>query len=228
MGTRHLVLVYYNGAYHIAQYGQFDGYPAGSGAQILRFISDPAKVAKLKAVLSNADAMLYTPTEEQCQQLDPEIHPSMSISTGGAILETVANATEPVPIIKEMWFLADQVSCEWVYCVDLDDGVLEVYSGSNGTPVKDQYESRFEGLVDWKEVRKWVDGLHEMIGLPRMIGRFPFAQLPDEDGFINALPDGDGILNALDDEDDSVNALDDEDGSINALDDEDGSINALE
>lgn len=28
MGTRHLILVFYKGAYRIAQYGQWDGYPS--------------------------------------------------------------------------------------------------------------------------------------------------------------------------------------------------------
>ena len=56
MGTRHLILVYYKGQYHIAQYGQWDGYPGGQGVTVLHFVSDPAKLAKLTAVLDAGES----------------------------------------------------------------------------------------------------------------------------------------------------------------------------
>ncbi|KAI8819577.1 uncharacterized protein EV422DRAFT_533542 [Fimicolochytrium jonesii] len=68
MGTRHLILVYYKGSYHIAQYGQWDGYPSGQGADILDFISDPENLANLQAAIDAGH--LYTPTQEQCEEWD--------------------------------------------------------------------------------------------------------------------------------------------------------------
>ena len=38
METRHLTLVYKNGAFKVAQYGQWDGYPSGQGLTALKFL----------------------------------------------------------------------------------------------------------------------------------------------------------------------------------------------
>lgn len=38
MGTRHLIAVMQDGEYKVAQYGQWDGYPAGQGTRILKFL----------------------------------------------------------------------------------------------------------------------------------------------------------------------------------------------
>ena len=35
MGTRNLTIVYYDGDYRVAQYGQWDGYPEGAGIEVL-------------------------------------------------------------------------------------------------------------------------------------------------------------------------------------------------
>ncbi|EGP83674.1 unnamed protein product [Zymoseptoria tritici ST99CH_3D1] len=40
MGTRHLILVWYKGKWHIAQYGQWDGYPGGQGMTVFRFLTN--------------------------------------------------------------------------------------------------------------------------------------------------------------------------------------------
>ena len=38
MGTRNLTIVYVDGEYKVAQYGQWDGYPEGQGATCLDFL----------------------------------------------------------------------------------------------------------------------------------------------------------------------------------------------
>ena len=38
MGTRNLTIVYSNGEYKVAQYGQWDGYPEGLGVQLLKYL----------------------------------------------------------------------------------------------------------------------------------------------------------------------------------------------
>lgn len=38
MGTRNLTMVYSNGEYKVAQYGQWDGYPEGLGSQLLKYL----------------------------------------------------------------------------------------------------------------------------------------------------------------------------------------------
>lgn len=69
MGTRNLVAVYLDGAHRIAQYGQWDGYPSGQGATVLKFLTetlsernflssekkiDPAKLEAFKTKLRAA------------------------------------------------------------------------------------------------------------------------------------------------------------------------------
>ena len=39
MGTRNLTMVYLNGEYKVAQYGQWDGYPEATGCLILKFLT---------------------------------------------------------------------------------------------------------------------------------------------------------------------------------------------
>lgn len=59
------------------------GFPYGQGATILRFIHDPANVAKLRAVLDRADTMLYEPTEAQMDTwnaAEGEVHRAASLS----------------------------------------------------------------------------------------------------------------------------------------------------
>jgi len=41
MGTRNLTCVIKGGDFKVAQYGQWDGYPSGSGKDILEWLSDP-------------------------------------------------------------------------------------------------------------------------------------------------------------------------------------------
>ncbi|PNS14483.1 hypothetical protein CAC42_3769 [Sphaceloma murrayae] len=64
MGTRSLTLVYHNGKYVIAQYGQWDGYPEGNGVKILTFLLDPTNLPKLLANLDN----LYVPDEAELEE----------------------------------------------------------------------------------------------------------------------------------------------------------------
>ena len=141
MGTRHLILVYYKGAYHIAQYGSHDGYPSGNGAIVLEFIQDPENLVKLKRAIDGG--LVYTATKEVYARLEAEIaelnrvSPEKKVSfydvylslavDSAKILPLVANAMEPIPIRLELEFIWDTVFCEWAYVVDLDKDVFEVF-----------------------------------------------------------------------------------------------------
>lgn len=53
MGTRNLTMVInQEGETKVAQYGQWDGYPSGVGANILKFLKNKELVGKLKSKLS--------------------------------------------------------------------------------------------------------------------------------------------------------------------------------
>lgn len=146
MGTRHLILVFYKGDYHIAQYGQLDGYPSGEGVRILEFASTSNNLTMLKFSISKG--LLYTPTNEQLQawkaqafdlgqerqhqvltnpaSVNWEEHrkypmevvcPSIAAHISAGILQLVANSADPVPIVKHLDFIADLLYCEWAYVV---------------------------------------------------------------------------------------------------------------
>lgn len=134
MGTRGLTKVISNGETVIAQYGQWDHYPAGQGITALAFLSNSENIDKLKAGLSK----VYYPTESELETLIKSFShrdgwmnmedgdrfskafPSLTRDTGAGILEVVANATAPVPISKDEEFENDDLFCEGVYTVDLD------------------------------------------------------------------------------------------------------------
>jgi len=131
MGTRNLICVYYKGRFAIAQYGQWDGYPAGQGAVLWRFIwNNPGNIARLKAGLEHV--RIATEDDlDRLRRLSDRVYPSLSRDTGAKILELVACATEErgVPVTMFLEFVNDRVMCEWIYVLDLDAEVLEVYAG---------------------------------------------------------------------------------------------------
>jgi hypothetical protein len=56
-----------------------------------------------------------------------EVCPPISRDTGAGILRIIADAAEPVPILKQIEFLKEGF-CKWAYIVDLDTEVFEVYT----------------------------------------------------------------------------------------------------
>ncbi|KAI8810454.1 hypothetical protein BJ742DRAFT_800362 [Cladochytrium replicatum] len=139
MGTRNLTIVYYKGRYCIAQYGQWDGYPEGTGVTILEFISDPSNLDSLKSAV---DSDVLFKAEENAQYRGDTLPRSLNRDTGAMILNLVANATEPVPIVISLNFIHDTLFCEWAYVVDLDEGTFEVFGSCRRDKVVKN--SRFE------------------------------------------------------------------------------------
>ena len=52
MGTRNLTIVFMDGKYRVAQYGQWDGYPEGQGLTCLRFVRDQMNEKYFRDALS--------------------------------------------------------------------------------------------------------------------------------------------------------------------------------
>ena len=118
MGTRHLICIYHNGRFAVAQYGGHDGYPSGAGMTILRFLTK-ANIKRLREKIPFA--------------LPPKPWTGGDYDNRGVeILEDVASARETVERVFRLDFASDGAFCEWAYVVDLDgEGALEVYKGSN-------------------------------------------------------------------------------------------------
>jgi len=117
MGTRHLICIYHNGRFVVAQYGQYDGHPSATGMAVLRFLTQ----GNIKLLRDNIH---FAPPPKPFNGEDEYD------SRGVAILGDVATATETIDHVFRLDFACDGLFCEWAYVVDLDDaGALEVYKG---------------------------------------------------------------------------------------------------
>jgi hypothetical protein len=123
MGTCHLVCVYHKGCYAIAEYGHCDGYPRATGVQILKFLT-PTNIDKLQKGLQFIK--VYDGYDE-----DDKAEALIGI-LGANVLDEVAEASDSstsVEVGMDLKFASNSLFCEWVYVVDLDSQVLEVYQG---------------------------------------------------------------------------------------------------
>lgn len=158
MGTRNLTMVISDGETKVAQYGQWDGYPAGQGATILAFIKK-VSVKRFKEVLKKVKFIDDKKQKEidkwfisiGCEsgwmngdqaELYRKKYPLLTRDNGAQVLFLLMELSD-----KTLWlsdqtdFAGDSLFCEWAYVLDLDKRVLEVYNGFNKEPISS--ESRF-------------------------------------------------------------------------------------
>jgi hypothetical protein len=69
MGTRHLICVFCQGKWVIAQYGQWDGKPEVQGVAIFRFLSVARNIEDIKAGLAH----VYVPTRPDIDSINAEV-----------------------------------------------------------------------------------------------------------------------------------------------------------
>lgn len=203
MGTRNLICVYHDSKFKLTQYSQWDGYPGGQGATVLDFCRNllPQNRAQFIEHLNS----LFTPTQEQLDQWWKEAgkrddgdwvtlevanlfgkkHPSLSRDTGAEILRIILESNESVPVRPDLNFAADSLFCEWLYVVDLDKNVLEVYKGFNIEPLTES--DRFFFLEEKCDGRKHSDSRRgEYSYHPvKLAASFPLDALPNEQEFCN-------------------------------------------
>jgi len=177
MGTRNLTCVIKGGEFLVAQYGQWDGYPSGSGIDILTWLSDSsadfdrlgAAAEKAIRVEGNKEDGLVIPVA------DFDKYPSFTRDMGSTVLEYLVSTDQPiVKLDKE--FAYDSLMCEWVYVVDLDSMNFDVYEGFNTTPL-DECELFY---TDGDEGR---EGYYPV----RLVKSYPLNFLPDKDEFLADL-----------------------------------------
>lgn len=183
MGTRNMTFVVLGGAIKVAQYGQWDGYPSGQGSTILEFFaSNPDMKTFAKHLLA---ARQPTPEQTRAWYVEAgdepdndtgfinmtvadkfkEAHPSLDRDMGAEVLQYILE-TETPDLLLDMDFIKDPLFCEWAYCVDLDNNVLEVYSSWDMKPLTED-EGRF--------------------GDYPLIAKYPLDALPDRDEFVAEL-----------------------------------------
>lgn len=155
MGTRNLTIVKKNNELKVCQYGQWDGYPSGQGATILKFCKDKFRLSQLRDVVDNIKNIEALPEYiEEYDKLTPnwsnepdnrthqmKYHFSHLISRdiGGDILDhilTVDRLSLPMVMNKEIYLQYYDVSkctnyCDWsieyAYVVNFDTNRLECY-----------------------------------------------------------------------------------------------------
>lgn len=135
MGTRHLTVVILNNETKIAQYGQWDGYPDGTGVSILNFLNKLKKKKDGFNLLKEKVSKLKWLSEEKIKELLIDNnwsrkYPYLSRDLGGDIIQYVFENDVEGLINKEN-FAGDSLFCEWGYVVDLDKNTFEVYEGFN-------------------------------------------------------------------------------------------------
>lgn len=194
MGTRNLTMVIHKEETKIAQYGQWDGYPEGSGVTILTFLRSKARIKKLTDKLKN----VRFATDEDDKKVETflksigckdgwmnmdqsdkyyKAFPYRSRDVGATILELVANSKDKEIVLHDSTnFAGDSLFCEWAYVVDLDKMVLEVYTGFNKEPLAE--DERFAKVPKDKD--------SEYTGI-RCIKKYDINKLPTKKNFVKEL-----------------------------------------
>lgn len=172
MGTRNLTIVQLDGAYKVAQYGQWDGYPDCGGIEALTFarkLADPAFRSRFEANLRKCSFL----TESEIEELNDkilrekiadwrEVYPELSRDTGRRILDLIFNADNGLRLKNEIDFAADGLFCEWAWLIDLDANRFEAYKGFiSKTPLGPEHRFAFlnekakDGYYPIQKVAEW-------------------------------------------------------------------------
>jgi hypothetical protein len=153
MGTRYMTIVVAQGEYKVAQYGHYSGDLQGAGVDICKFI---------RAM----DIDDFTRSIMALEKADPEV----VTCVGADILPMIASG-QVTRIATYLNFVADSLHCEYAYVLNLDLELLEVYRGSNTTPLNEE-----ERFFDWTSLaRSYSD---EVTYYPvKQIAEVPFEQL---------------------------------------------------
>jgi len=207
MGTRHLITIVKDGEFKLAQYGQWDGYPSGQGAEILKFLSE----GDMEALRRNVDNLYYIGEEEaeelyevaagipkgqewinmeQSDSLKANL-PTLHRDTGAKILELLAAGggnTIPgrddddvrIPTVNMLSF-AGGWDCEWAYTIDLDKDTFEIYkAGSNR-----RLRNRFTDVID----NAYKDA-EDKPCFVKLVGEYKFDALPTFEEFLEEQEPG--------------------------------------
>lgn len=205
MGTRHVISIYKDGEFKLAQYGQWDGSPTHQGSDILRFLAR----ADLEALSKGVDRLFYATDDEleslyetvgvprgsewmnasQAARLK-ELFPTIQRDLGAGILPLLADPSTRfdhgiegkegmIPTSDFIQFIGEPW-CEWAYVIDLDEGTFETYRCGSG---QDDEPTRFNSIL--------IAGTDDDTSFPRLVGSFSVYALPTRDEYVEGTyPDG--------------------------------------
>lgn len=145
MGTRNLTIVYIDGEYRVAQYGQWDGYPEGQGATCLEFCRRLFYDVGFRAEFERKIRACRWITQQEVDTINTRIksgeledwqsvYPELSRNTCADILKLIANSKDEIKLKNSLSFAAE-MDCEYAWVIDLDNNTFEGYIGFNKTPL---------------------------------------------------------------------------------------------
>jgi len=192
MGTRNLTIVFMNGEYHLAQYGQWDGYPEGQGMTCLEFLRNEMDEQEFRCALSSMRFIDWN-TNVGARILEAFNNgvpfPEFDRDTGAEILWMIQNCQTTSRYLRnDIEFAAASLFCEWAWVIDLDKRTFEAYEGYNKTPLTP--EDRFHFLVD-KEETYHDSGIDEEYHAVRMVASWSLDDLPTDEQFLAAFKSDD-------------------------------------
>jgi hypothetical protein len=151
MGTRNLTCVVLDGAFKVAQYGQWDGYPSGQGKTALEFLRTVAKHDGWAEFGDKVRALRVFTNEEAQSIWDAGGLAKQCLSRdcgAGILAHILAGHTDGVTL--QTAFARDSLFCEWAYVIDLDKRTFEVYRGFSKEPLDPSERFYGEGKDDGK------------------------------------------------------------------------------
>lgn len=202
MGTPHLICIYQDGEYRVAQYGQWDGYPQGQGIQILNFLK--AIKDDIRPFTDKVRSYCHFGTPEQIKaqwiacgadlerdtvSMDVSYehkrrYPENNRDTSADILNLIYHTHNLLYLVNDLAFAANSLFCEWCYVIDFDSNTFEVYTGFNREPVP--AGERFAELEPYQS----NSGVYYPV---YQLAKFPLSQLPTETEFYAACKVDDEI-----------------------------------
>lgn len=134
MGTRNLTIVYLDGEYKVAQYGQWDGYPSGQGVTCLKFAQRLGKYTGDCDAFKNAVRNCRYPGMNENGEFDGD-QTTINRDICAEILPYIMEH-DGADLLDDIKFAADSLFCEWAYVIDLDNNTFNVYQGFNKEPLE--------------------------------------------------------------------------------------------
>jgi hypothetical protein len=188
MGTRHLIAVMIDGEYKIAQYGQWDGYPSGQGADILSFLGSMDR-ERFEAKVRATRLMTRDELEKLSASIEREFgtsggwqkkYPHLSRDAGAEILSIVNNSEAGLRLKNSIDFAGDSLFCEWTYVIDLDKNTLEVYRGLNKEPLGpgERFASAKQDNAEYTPIR--LAASYSLVDLPSVEKMEADVRTPEE------------------------------------------------
>lgn len=185
MSNPHLVSIYYNGEYKMAECCHYyQGLEEGAGVNILRFLNHEMDRSKfLKRV---AKLQFFTEKQEKAfykSSKTPPYHLSRGI-TAVEILKFVQDQEryKRLKLLNRI-DVSKKYYCEWGYIIDFDKDTYEIYAGYNNSPLSNEERFYHDGFL---ETINHPNGIIKIYPI-KHIQSFSLSKLPDEEEFIEIM-----------------------------------------